>query len=296
MVGRIKILVCYYQPWELPQDDIFFPIQAGKACSGFDLGIQADDSGDNISNKNDTFGEFTAWYWAWKNIKNHFPNLEYIGLSHYRRFFCMDNAWGAETIYTQNIPSMRDYENLFIKSLKNNDIILAKQGIFGYDLRTHYSYYHNSFDYLCMKEIVHEICPEYDESFLHIFERNDKMSSYCMFVAKYDFFVNYFEWLFPLLFEAEQRIDVSKYSKYQKRVLAFLAERLLNVYVYHNKLRINHRPIYFVCNNNYPGGNPLKKVIVTRIKKNVKILMPYGIVKLMEKQKQKTVGTAPNHA
>jgi hypothetical protein len=68
--SKIKILVCYYQPWklELPKGNIFLPIQAGKVSSGFSLNMQDDTAGDNISNRNDMFGEFTAWYWAWKNI------------------------------------------------------------------------------------------------------------------------------------------------------------------------------------------------------------------------------------
>jgi hypothetical protein len=140
-----------------------------------------------------------------------------------------------------------------------NDIILAKPEYFAYNLRTQYSYWHSSFDYFCIKEIIHQICPEYDESFFHIFERNNKMSLYCMFVARYDLFDNYFKWLFPLLFEAERRIDVSKYPKYQKRVLAFLAERLLNVYVYHHKLRIDYRPIYFIHNSTYEYEHTVKK-------------------------------------
>jgi hypothetical protein len=36
--SRIKILVSYYQPWRLPKNDIFLPIQAGKDISGFDFG------------------------------------------------------------------------------------------------------------------------------------------------------------------------------------------------------------------------------------------------------------------
>jgi len=61
---RTKILVCYYQPWKLPGNSIFLPIQAGKAISGFNLNIQGDNTGDNISSKNATFSEFTAWYWG----------------------------------------------------------------------------------------------------------------------------------------------------------------------------------------------------------------------------------------
>jgi hypothetical protein len=245
---KLKILVCYYQPWkqEIPKDSIFLPIQAGKANSSFDLNMLDDSTGDNISDRNEMFGEFTAWYWGWKNIKKHYPEIEYVGLSHYRRFFAMPERGRERVIDLAKTPIMNDYEKRFIKSLEKHDIILAKPEYFPYSLRVDFSFWHNSFDYICLEEIVHEMCPEYYESFVHVWERNSKMSLYCMFVAKYDLFDKYFNWLFPLLFEAERRIDVSKYPKYQKRVLAFLAERMLNVFVYHHKLRIDYKPIYFI--------------------------------------------------
>ena len=41
-----------------------------------------DDEGDNISNKNKTYCELTAQYWAWKNME-----ADYYGFFHYRRYF-----------------------------------------------------------------------------------------------------------------------------------------------------------------------------------------------------------------
>jgi hypothetical protein len=51
-------------------DDIFMPVQGGKAISDIDLGIQGDDTGENISAKNPYYAELTILYWAWKNLKN----------------------------------------------------------------------------------------------------------------------------------------------------------------------------------------------------------------------------------
>ena len=55
----------------------------------------------------------------------------------------------------------------------------------------------------------------------------------------------YSQWLFSILFNLEKRIDVDKYSdEYQKRVFGFLAERLLQIWVYHNKLKIKEFPAF----------------------------------------------------
>lgn len=279
-----KILVCYYQPWQLPENDIFFPIQAGKATSGFNLKMQGDNTGNNISHKNATFSEFTAWYWAWKNIKKIYPDTEYIGLAHYRRFFALDKPYEEYTlIHKYNIPKMENYENLITQKLENNDVILAKQASFGCNLQEQYSRWGYATDLTCMKNIVHELYPEYDEAFFQFFENNNKMSLYCMFISRYDFFDKYFEWLFPLLFEAEKRIDVSKYNTYEKRVLAFLAERLLNVYVYHHKLRVVYDPIYYIDGDRNIEAKIMIKSIV---KKAVKFIMPYGVMKWLRVKKE----------
>ena len=91
-----KIMVCCHKACELPQNDegLFLPIHVGAAISDLDLKMQRDDQVlgqpcDNISAKNKSYCELTALYWAWKNIKKVYPNLEYIGLCHYRRFLTL---------------------------------------------------------------------------------------------------------------------------------------------------------------------------------------------------------------
>ena len=91
-MNLIKILVCCHKPCELPNGDIYLPIQVGKKCSNLDLGIQSDceingQDCENISEKNNIYCEMTAAYWAWKNIRKLYPNIDYIGLCHYRRYF-----------------------------------------------------------------------------------------------------------------------------------------------------------------------------------------------------------------
>jgi hypothetical protein len=280
--SKIKIIVCYYNPWEIPKNDLFLPIQAGRAITNYKLKMLGDDTGDNISKKNAIYSEFTVWYWAYRNIRKLYPNLEYIGLSHYRRYFSLDYPHDQfSVIQLPRIPPMNGYGESFISALASNDIILAKPAFFEQNIKDHYAYWHHSSDYSCMKQIIHELCPEYDASFSYISENSQMLSLYCIFVAKYELFDRYFQWIFPLLFEAERRIDVRKYSDYQKRVLAFLAERLLNVYVYHHKLKVAYRPIYYIDSN---GLTEITEAIgvKAKIKKIVKLCIPYGIVTLRE--------------
>ena len=87
---KSMILVACHKPCNMYNKGIYTPIQVGKAISEYDLGIIGDDTGDNISQKNPSYCELTAQYWAWKNV-----DCRYIGLCHYRRYF--------ETVYTDEL-------------------------------------------------------------------------------------------------------------------------------------------------------------------------------------------------
>lgn len=86
MNENVKILCCYYKENEfVPSDDIYFPIQCGKASTGLNLKMQGDDIGDNISARNQFWSEITGLYWFWKNMKP----VDCVGLCSYRRFLIL---------------------------------------------------------------------------------------------------------------------------------------------------------------------------------------------------------------
>ena len=74
----IKIFVVCHKPSFVPNNPYLFPIQVGAALAGKRLdGMLYDDEGENISDKNKSYCELTAQYWAWKNIE-----ADYYGFFH----------------------------------------------------------------------------------------------------------------------------------------------------------------------------------------------------------------------
>ena len=93
---KIKIMICCHKKTDVCTDDIYLPIQVGHAMSKYDMDMQKDDKldgneCDNISKYNNIYCEMTAMYWAWKNIRKMYKDVEYVGLCHYRRYFFIGN-------------------------------------------------------------------------------------------------------------------------------------------------------------------------------------------------------------
>ncbi len=271
---KIKILVCCHKKSDLPNNDdgVFLPIHVGATISDQNLGIQKDselnnNKCDNISGKNKSYCELTALYWAWKNIKKIYPNTEYIGLNHYRRFFNFTNVFARDWNYkaVKDVTNYRiDYTKLR-KLLSKNIGIMAKKKIYPYSLAVDYSVAHVSDDLRILGEIIKEKYSDYYPCFIKFFYCNNKLSHFNMFIWKYDGFEKYCEWLFGILFEAEKRIDISNYSDVQKRIWGYMAERLLNIYVEKNKMSIKYLPV-----NVYNGNKEnIIKYIINRVRYNI---------------------------
>ena len=85
MEPTIKIYVVCHKKSYVPKNPYLYPIQVGASIAGTRLSdMLDDDEGDNISEKNKSYCELTAQYWAWKN-----DDADYYGFFHYRRYLCI---------------------------------------------------------------------------------------------------------------------------------------------------------------------------------------------------------------
>lgn len=230
----VKVLIATHKKYWMPDDDVYLPIHVGKTGKA-DLGYVGDNTGDNISVKNANYCELTGLYWAWKNLK-----CDYIGLCHYRRYFT------DKKIYTNNIEkkktsilNRKDYEKL----LQEYDAILpVKRNYYIETVRSQYEHAHSKRDLDEAEKIVAELYPEYSEAFRKVMGRT-KLYILNMFVMKKILFDKYCSWLFSILFELEKRIDITNYSQYEARLFGFIAERLFNVWLEKQQLKVKEVPV-----------------------------------------------------
>ncbi len=236
---RIKLLIATHKQYHFPNDTIYEPIHVGKSLTHNDFGYLGDDSGENISSKNQNFCELTALYWAWKN--DYFKNVAYCGLVHYRRYFK-----GALPFQKFFILSEEEIEHIF----RTHDIILPRKR--NYYIDTIYSHYANAHyvkDLDETRKILEDKYPGYLSEF-DILMKQTKAHMFNMFIMKEEDYRLYCEWLFDILFELEKRVDISDYSPFQKRIFGFLSELLLNVWVAHQKLRVKEIPVVHLEGDN----------------------------------------------
>lgn len=241
---KVKILVCCHKPDKWLSDDVYMPIQCGKAISDLDLGIQGDDIGDNISIKNKSYCELTALYWTWKNLKD----VDYVGLCHYRRYFDFKSIGASVRLMDVDKMLYSDVIQFDSSCMNNIDVILPKFWSLPHSVRTEFLPLVLFEDIHILLKVVRKMYPSYLNT-MECYLLGNKRTGYNMFIMNRDIFLSYSEWLFNILFEMEKYVVLSSYWSY-KRVFGFCGEILLPVYCIHNGLKMKENRIVFVADKN----------------------------------------------
>lgn len=246
-MSGVKILVACHKNTALLKSKILLPIQVGTALGKEKLeNMLADDTGENISEKNPMYCELTAQYWAWKNLE-----ADYYGFFHYRRYLNFsdrkykEDRWGnvredalSEAMKKKYALSddkietlVRDYD--LIISEEKNVVSMPGKAANVYEQYKYGDSLHIE-DLECISAIVKEKYPDYAED-LDVYLKG-KYTCFCnMYIMKKELFHEYMEWLFSILFEFEKRADMHDYSVEGRRTPGHLGERLLTLYYIHLK-------------------------------------------------------------
>lgn len=221
-----------------PSYNEYVPINTGAAFHP-DLPYIRDNTGDNISLKNKSYCELTALYWAWKNTSD-----DISGLVHYRRYFVTWTGYVLKLLTGKNCCFLSPKQ--IRQGLGKCDIIVST---ISHDwnkkmpIIDSFSISHNRRDMLAAREGISELFPEYLQTFDDVIMTGELFYPANMFIARREILESYCAWLFPVLQYVEDRIDISAYDDYQKRVFGFISERLLYVWIRHNNLRVMERHV-----------------------------------------------------
>lgn len=185
-----------------------------------------DSTGDNISAKNKNFCELTAVYWIWKNT-----NSKIKGFCHYRRYFTHNTLKYNE----DKIISMNEIEKIL--SSNPNTIILPERKYYKMSAEELYLQCGYKKDLATTRQVIKEKYPKYLREFDKMLSSNTGYITNMM-IAPANIFDSYCNWLFDVLFEVEKRTDISNYTAPEARIYGYISERLVDLWVTHNKLKV----------------------------------------------------------
>ena len=208
---KIRILIATHKEFIPPKDEIYLPIHVGAEGKG-ELGYQKDNIGENISSSNPYFCELTGVYWAWKNLD-------------------------AENEVVLDKKSTEQY-------LKEADILVPK--LRKYYIETLYNHYANTFDGSHLdktRDIILGMTPEYIKSFDKVMKQTSG-HMFNMFIMKKELLDEYCSWLFPILFELQNRVDITNLTAFEARLFGRVSELLFNVWLEEKKYKVKEVPFF----------------------------------------------------
>ncbi len=170
-------------------------------------GFVFDDVGDNISDLNWVLGDLTATYWIWKNSK-----YDFVGTSQYRRFW--DDSVGdiefcENTLYVQQPVSL------------------------GKTIKEQYIQCHGDFGISAIESLSEDKKIPLSKEMLDKTFALDYLHSCNMFIAHKDVYDRFCHVLFEIVFALYDTYadEISKLDAYNKRMPAFMAERIVTLLV-----------------------------------------------------------------
>lgn len=241
----------------------YIPVGLGSGIE--EKNFLRDNSGNNITNKNPYYGEYTFHYWIWKNKINEL-NEKWIGFCQYRKFWTLEkNKKKYDTIeelkknLLKDIPSYyENYESIlgepmlinqfklskffkknFLRMIKNPNLLFDKNKR---NIRFHFDLMHGDGN---LDKAIALIDKEDREDFKHFVNTQVSFNPHNMFICKSNkILMNYYDALFPWLARCEKVFGFELQGYGLKRIYGFLAERYMSFW-FQKYTKFSLMPIIF---------------------------------------------------
>lgn len=255
----IYCMSLYDSTYEIIKDIGYIPV--GLKNTNFSKDWLRDNTLKNISKKNPYYGEYTFYYWYWKNLLNlKDKNNKWVGFCSYREYWGNKNQIKSSNLKDLVLREPHEEWNEFdtiigepifvgdtklIKMLKYGKFALLRnpKSIFskkGKTIRWQFDMFHGAGN---LDKAI-ELLPDKDrDDFRHFTRNENSFSRGNMFITKSpkimnDYFTEVFEWLNSC--EKIFGFDLEGYGKI--RIYGFLAERFLSFWFSKN-YRVKELPI-----------------------------------------------------
>jgi hypothetical protein len=149
--------------------------------------------------------------------------------------------------------------------LRGADLIVPKRRHYLIEtVGQHYAHAHHPSDLEAVRQAISSHSPAMLPAFGRAMSRRS-LSLYNMVLGRREVLDDYAAWLFSILESAEADIPWATYDSRQRRVMGFLAERLLNVWLEGNqdRVRVGRRRTYQV------EGEPRLRKAVAMVRRKV---------------------------
>ncbi len=237
----------------------YTPVGLGR--DNFRAGWLKDNTGENISHKNDSYGEYSFHYWFWKNRIDQIKDNTWIGFCAYRRF------WGqkanvfeinSKKDFLKNIPVEWDQNSVILGNEIYMDrwtmMKIIKHGMRSFlinpkyffkkhrNLKLHFDSFHGFGN---LKKAIDLLDSNERDDFRLFMENNNSYNRGNMFISKSkELIKEYYKSIFPWLLKCEKVFGFQNQSYGGKRIYAFLAERYLS-YWFKKYSKVTTWPIIF---------------------------------------------------
>ncbi len=225
-----------------------------------------DKSGENISKKNNYYGEYTFHYWVWKNYLDKIPD-GWTGFCQYRKFWSNQNhnllpksLKDLKPLLLKEIPkSYEDYdvilgEEYFINQMKlmkfikkgfkliiNNPSLLINKK--KRNIKFHFDLMHGENN---IERAIKFLDHKNKNDFLQFINEKNSFNPHNMFICKSkEILKDYYSTIFPWLIRCEEEFGFKELVGWNKiRIYTFLAERFMS-YWFQKNTKYKTMPIVF---------------------------------------------------
>ncbi len=211
--------------------DIYKPLQVGTALHERLKGNWVyDNEGENISDKNLSYNELTGLYWMWKNSRE-----DIVGLCHYRRYFVKASGKVQNLLFGKQNHFLQEED--IRKALEHHDMIVHNKTFFkeGCGQQFQRTQKHPE-DLDLLRKVIEKEYPEYQKAFEQVFSGKTCHLLNVM-IARKEILDSYCSWLFSVLEKVETELIERGETDFSRR-LGMIGERLLDVWIVQNQIRI----------------------------------------------------------